>query len=150
MARNAVAIAALATLLESCIPIAGKLPAPPMLSEVDARATIVKAFASQNIALTPDQQLAIPLGSDDVAIVTADGYNDQLRIGFEYITSEDRHEFTEQVRQSIDKSNLEGPQHILTINAQPGCLNTQDNSTEVHLRQVVNDFLASLRAQGVI
>lgn len=150
LARNAIALAALAGLLESCFPIAGKLPAPPMLSEVDARATIMKAFASQNITLSPDQQLAVLDGSDTLAVVTADGYNEQLKIGFEYITPADRNEFYEQVRQSLDRTKLDGPVHILTIDAQPSCSNTQDNSAELHLQQVVNDFLASLRAQGVI
>jgi hypothetical protein len=142
--RDAALLATIATLMQSCFPIMG-VPLPPkILSENEARAKIVNLFAKRGVALTEDSMLQIKTDGDSIRLVL-DGYNDSLRVGYEYIQGTDMETFTPEACAEIDSLQATGAQHILLI---------KDRESATRYEQVtdmiVERFLNTLKAQGII
>ncbi len=145
--RDAAALLSLVALLDSCgtEPTGGVPPPPQLLSEASARQIIKQVFTARSITLDTSQVVTIPLSPTDTLELNLDSFNDSLQVGYEYIYEGDNTEFTPAIRNTLDSLNEESMPHILTLDAE-----TQRAAAEAHLQQVVNEFLDSLHAQGVI
>jgi hypothetical protein len=144
--RDAAVLIAVATVLDSCVPpLMGKLALPKYVTELDARQAIGEVFATQGVKLKPDRTVAVRFGQSDSLVLSIDGFNDSLQVGYEYVSVDDRAMFTPGVCARLDSLNRSASPHILTVDAE-----VQQDGAEAHLRQVVETFLDSLKAQGVI
>jgi hypothetical protein len=145
--RDVSALLALAALIESCDDhTTSGVPIPPnFISEVNARRVITNVFTARNIALDSNQVVTIPLDGVDTLVLNVDGFNDSLQVGYEYILWDDALEFTPAVSSVLDSLNHHATPHVLTVDAEPRGANA-----EAHLQQVVQQFLDSLGAHGVI
>jgi len=145
--RDAAALLALAALLDACDerPLGG-VPVPPRyVSEIDARQIMNQVFADRDITLDSSQVVTIPIGVHDTLTLNVDGFNDSLQVGYEYILWDDQEQFTPDVSRTLDSLNLAATPHILTVDAE-----LDKAGAEAHLQLVVQEFLDSLAAQGVI
>lgn len=135
----------LAVLLESCIGIHGKMPAPELMSEVDARDAITRAFSSRQMSVVSDQVLTVRINESDSAVVKLDGYDATKRVGFEYVSLEDKDKLSQAVQHRLNNAKYTEPPHVLIIDA-----NDTAYKTDTYLQQVVASFLDSLKAHGMI
>ena len=81
----------------------------------------------------------------DSTVLYIDGYNDSLRVGYEYIADKDRDDFTYDVVDALaDSTEADGP-YIKTVNEVIDHSSSQD-----HLELTVESFIDTLKAHGVI
>jgi hypothetical protein len=138
---------ALAALLDACDeqPLGG-MPVPPKyVSEVDARQIINQVFIDRDITLDSSQIVSIPMGAHDTLILNVDGFNDSLKVGYEYILWDDQEQFTPAVSRTLDSLSDSATPHILTVDAE-----LDKAGAEAHLQTIVREFLDSLAEQGLI
>jgi len=122
LAAKGTVSAALLVLLESCdvgigitgdtggTGVTGPPPVrPDFLTEHEARVIITNVFARNGITLAPDVALSLIDSQGDTTRVTLDGYNDSLRVGYEYAyEDEDLDTFTHNLIAQID-ADAAGP-----------------------------------------
>ena len=145
MVRETAALLALAALVESCDNPSGAPMPPRYVSEASARQAIGQVFAGRNLALDTSQVVRVPLDGVDTLVLNVDGFNDSLQVGYEYILWDDREQFTPPVCKTLDSLNLVATPHILTVDAEADRV-----GAEARLQLIVNQFLDSLAAHGVI
>ena len=134
--------ALLLALLESCEsvgPTGEPLSDPTMVTEAEARGIIDAAFLRRNIRLTPDVKIR-PAGLTDT--VSLDGYNDSLKVGYEYLAESDQSSFLPVVQMALEG---DPSRHIRIVKK---LYDTPDH--QQILRGQVDSFVDSLKVAGVI
>lgn len=118
--------------------------APDMVTENEARQIITQVFTGTGISLDENYRLAFQPSEPDSTILYVDGYNDSLRVGYEYLTPQDVI-FTQSVRSALaDSAKASGP-YIKTIGE------TIDNSNNrENLEMEIEAFIDTLKAHGII
>jgi hypothetical protein len=153
IAGGIASVAMLALLVSSCKPVGvvGPPPLPPdMVTEREARTIIDGIFARNGIDLQADVPFSFSLGDQNLINLELDGFNKDLNIGYEYISSEDQTTFTQEVVAELDKaceSNVSGP-HIKTIGTEYIYGEAEDAYED--LENTIQDFIADLRSRGII
>jgi hypothetical protein len=140
--KRGVSSAALLLLLDSCIG-AGLHGVPRWVevTEADARATIDSVFASNGIRLTPDFPFDVALSAKDTAHVTLDGYNDSLRVGYEYVSEADSKSVNNNVWEQItSNAAVSGPHVRIAWGAEERTV----------LAHVMQRYIDVLKAHGTI
>jgi hypothetical protein len=153
LVRNGALSAALLLMLESCegggfvgfgggTGTTGPPPVyPDFLTENEARTVINKVFVDNGIPLEADILMSIVDSRHNTVNVVLDGYNDSLRVGYEYVTGTDPLTFTPQVIESI-KMNTAGSGPYIGI--------APAEKHEVDLETLMQAFIDTLKAQGKI
>lgn len=146
--RGAVSLFALAA-IESLGCDTGTTGPPPVwpgfVTEEGARQVIEQVFADNGIQLERDLPFILHLAADDSVELSLDGFNDSLRVGYEYILEEDWQTFTDQVSDVLDSlANETGPY----VKPVPATTRFDDSAT--YLRATVQEFIDTLKAHGII
>jgi hypothetical protein len=139
--RDLAVLTALAALTETC----GPPPPPRFLSEYDARWIITQAFSNAGLSFREDTKVLVRLSGGNSTELNLDGYNDSLKVGYEYVSRGDRDEFTAEICRQLESSKYTSAPHVLTVDAL-----LERESPQEHLEGVVKAFLDSLKAHGVI
>jgi hypothetical protein len=147
--KRGVVSAALLAILESCdedggggTGITGPPPlVPQFLTENEARVIITNVFTDNGITLTPDVTLSIAGSHGDTTEVVLDGYNDSLRVGYEYVTPSDKVSFTSEVIARIRADATDSGPYI-TITGQQNYAG--------YLEFLMQEFIDTLKAHGKI
>jgi hypothetical protein len=151
--RRGVASAALLALLESCDGddgvwpggrgTTGVPPVPPAITETEARVIITNVFADNGIALTPDVTLSVIGGAGDTTEVVLDGYNDSLRVGYEYVYYNDENVFTHDLVAQLDADAAASGPYI-----KAAYMSYRGEGGE--LEYIMQAFIDTLKAHGKI
>ena len=102
-----------------------------------------------SITNPPNNQVP-PAPNKYLVTISAEDFNKDLNIGYEYITGEDETTFTQEVVADLDKaceSNVGGP-YIKTIDTQYIYGDTPEAYED--LENIIQDFIADLRSRGII
>ncbi|MFC2020128.1 hypothetical protein ACFLU4_09355 [Chloroflexota bacterium] len=129
--------------------VVGPPPSPPKaITENEARLRIIHTFEKYGIEL--DADVPMSFGSDNKTInLILDGYNEELRIGYEYISGNDRDTFTEKVASDTEKlidrlvenpSEANGP-FIKVI---------QPSASTDSIAKATEEFIRFLRDNGIL
>jgi hypothetical protein len=148
IARNSATLLMLGALLDSCggwVPMGGMPIAPKCVSEERAREIIGNVFVARGIRLQADWTVAVPIGHADSLSLNADGFNDSLQVGYEYISSDDGPVFTNDARYWLNNLDHSASPHVLVLNEE-----VERAEALNHLQQMTEAFLDSLKVQGVI
>jgi hypothetical protein len=144
--RDVAALLALAALIESCMWHTAGIPPPvKYFSELEARKAIEGAFSARGIRLQADRTVVLPTADSDSLVLTIDGFNDSLQVGYEYVVDQDWSVFTSDVCHLLDSVNRTATPHIAAFQAQ-----SPAEDSDKYLRRVAEAFLDSLKVQGVI
>jgi hypothetical protein len=143
MLKQGASTAALLLLLESCDDkgVGGVPVRPDFLTESEARAAITHVFANNGIALTADAPFEVVTAPGDTTTLPLDGYNDSLRVGYEYLANTDMVTFTASVRAKMDSATADtGPYVKIT----EGIVDADS------LGRIMQNFIDTLKAHGAI
>ena len=146
--KDSALAAAMMLLVESCGTTTGGIPnAPEMVTETEARSIVNRVLQNNGVAWQNDVPLTLSFGSGDTVHLVVDSYNDSLRVGYEYATSNDCATFTPRVSAALDSAaRAQGP-YIEVIDE----MNRHEHSDyEQFLETSMQQFLDTLRAHGVI
>jgi hypothetical protein len=147
IAKGSLAVALMATFLDSCncVGVTGPPPLPPeMVTENEARAVINRVFARNDIILEPDKSLTFHFTQNDSALLNLDGYNDSLKIGYEYIYQNDKSSFNSQIVNALDSvAHSPGGPHVKAVEAIP-----KYSDYGIFLDSLMQKFIDTLKAQG--
>lgn len=149
-ARGGISSLLLMALTEACgdtgIGTTGPPPVmPDMLTEAEARAIIDRIFIENEIALEKDFPLIFRWAEDSLAF-EVDGFNDSLKVGYEYVErySEDQ-VFTQEFRTALDSAgNADGP-YIDLIR-----LEFFDHDQQATVEAEIEAFIQKLKGMGII
>ncbi|PWB71850.1 hypothetical protein C3F09_07405, partial [candidate division GN15 bacterium] len=117
--REVAPLAAITALLQSCSsggPTSGVPEPPRLITEAEARAVIDSAFATEDIAMRSDVDTTIHFAPNDSASLSLDGYNDSLKVGYEYVGGADSLTFTPEVCDKLDDSTYTMEPSVLVMN----------------------------------
>lgn len=117
---------------------------PDMITETEARQIITQVFTDNGIGLVEDYRLAFQPGEPDSTILFVDGYNDSLRVGYEYVTDPDYSTFGPAWAALADSAEADGP-YIRTVSE----YTDEPRSVEV-LELEIEAFIDTLKSRGVI
>jgi hypothetical protein len=138
----------LLALLEACDDVGTTGPPPVMpdwVTENEARGIVERVFADSGIALQRDVPLVLRFGPDDSTTVTLDGFNDSLRVGYEYLAGDEYWTFGPLIRSAlVDSTNGDGP--YVDVFGPEYKFDAYQQDIERHIEA----FLDTLRAHGVI
>ena len=112
-----------------------------MLTENEARAVITNVFTGNGIQLTPDVTISIVGSHGGTTDVVLDGYNDSLRVGYEYVSPSDAASFTSEVIARINADAAGSGPYIKTEAQQFGA---------DELEYLTQAFIDTLKAHGNI
>lgn len=146
--KGAAATALITLLFEACGNggQTGPPPVPPeLVTESEARVVIDQVFADNNVDLAHDVPKFFAHPPGDSTELDLDGYNDSLDVGYEYISGQDHEVFTWGVVQALDSASRDAGPYIKAlreIEESPGA--------DSLLESIMQEFLDSLKAQGVI
>ncbi|MCX6832424.1 MAG: hypothetical protein NT028_09905 [candidate division Zixibacteria bacterium] len=146
--KDSALAAAMMLLVESCGTTTGGIPnAPEMVTETEARSIVNRVLQNNGITWQNDAPLTLSFGSGDTVHLVVDGYNDSLRVGYEYANDNDYATFTPRVTAALDSlAKAQGP-YIEVM----GEINRYEHSNyEQLLEMSMQQFLDTLRAHGVI
>lgn len=123
----------------------GPPPIPgDMITENEARQIITRVFTDNGIGLIEDYRLAFQPDKPDSTILWVDGYNDSLRVGYEYITNPDYSTFGPARAALADSAEADGP-YVKTINQ------LEDTPHKLEIFELyIETFIDTLKARGVI
>ena len=124
--------------------VVGPPPLPPKyITESEARIIINQVFAQNGIQLDDDVPYSLVTGNRTIAL-ELDGFNEQLKLGYEYISSaEDWETFTPEVVTALDEA-------CASKNASPCIEIIQPTENKEYLENAVQEFIAELRSTGVL
>lgn len=156
LAAKGAASAALLILLESCdggtgvtgatggTGVTGPPPMPPdFLTENEARVIITNVFTENGITLTPDVALSIIGSNGDTAGVVLDGYNNSLRVGYEYVCYNDEASFTDELIAQLEVDAAGSGPYIKATGRYA-------EKRADDLEQLMQAFIDTLKAHGKI
>jgi hypothetical protein len=144
MFKRSASSAALLLLLESCgeTGTTGPPPVrPDFLTENEARAAISQVFTTNGIDLTANAPFEVVTAPGDTTTLALDGYNDSLRIGYEYLADADNDSFTAAVIAKMDSA---------TADAGPYVKITEEIVDADSLARIMQNFIDTLKAHGAI
>jgi len=131
----------------------GGILAPDFVTENEARSIIKAVFDDNNVNLEEDISYFLKQGETDSIELNLDGYNDSLKVGYEYIYDEDYFTFDDQTVKTLDSLiNESGPY----IESSPyiKCIDEIDKEEnpkyEKYLEETIQEFIDYLKTQGVI
>ena len=101
----------------------------------------MNVFADNGITLTPDVGISIVGSHGDTTDVVLDGYNDSLRVGYEYVTPSDEAGFTSEVMAQIDADAAGSGPYIKA---------TEMSLSADYLEYLMQAFIDTLKAHGKI
>jgi hypothetical protein len=136
-------------LVESCggTTTGGVPNAPEIVTETEARSIVDHVLQNNGIAWQNDVPLTLGFGSGDTVHLVVDGYNDSLRVGYEYVTGNDNATFTPRVTAALDSvAKTQGP-YIKIIEQ---TYKHDDSEYGQILEILMQQFLDTLKAHGVI
>lgn len=142
--RSTTVSTALLLILQSCdgTGTTGPPPVPPeLITENEARAVITGIFSDNGISLASDVPLSLVASQDDTTRVVLDGYNESLRVGYEYLSEDDNLTFTQELTTSIEANNAGSGPYIKV---------TYPESNADYLEYLTQAFIDTLKAQGKI
>jgi hypothetical protein len=141
--KQGASTAALLLLLESCDDkgVSGVPARPDFLTESEARAAITHVFTSNGIALTADAPFEVVTAPGDTTTLPLDGYNDSLKVGYEYLAGTDAVTFTTAILAKIDST---------TADAGPYVKITEEMVDADSLGRIMQNFIDTLKAHGAI
>ena len=149
LARGGVSTFLLLALQEACDGggVTGPPPVEPdMVTENEARQVIKQLFAEHGVALQEDVQVLFNLLNGTPVGFVADGYNDSLRVGYEYMNPDWEREYVpEPSRVALEKGdNAEG--------AFVKFVDSMEKSSDYAaiLRSQIEAFISVLKANGII
>ncbi len=146
LAKKGIVPAALMLILESCdgTGTTGPPPIEPeFITEQEARQAINIIFAGNGISLDEDVPIRFDLGGNDSTDLVIDGFNSDLRVGYEYITGRDDTSFTPQVIEALDEAAEGAGPYI-----KPAFRAYEYELEE--LQETMRAFIDTLKAHGVI
>jgi hypothetical protein len=148
--KDSAMVASMVLLVESCS--GGGTTGPPpvlpdMVTESEARSIVNRVLQNNGITWQNDAPLILGFGVGDTVHLVVDGYNDSLRVGYEYATDGDHSTFTPRVITALDSvAKVQGP-YIEVIDE----INRREHSGyEQLLEMSMQQFLDTLKAHGVI
>jgi hypothetical protein len=146
--RDSAMVASMALLIESCGTTTSGVPnAPEMVTETEARSIVNHVLQDNGITWQSDALLTLSFGSGDTVRVVVDGYNDSLRVGYEYAIGNDYATFTPRVTAALDSlAKAQGPY----IKIMDEIDRHEHSNYEQILETSMQQFLDTLRAHGVI
>ena len=115
-----------------------------MATEVEARAVIKRVFTENGIVLKDDVAMDVSTAQGVTRSVVLDGYNDSLRVGYEYLVDKTDTEFDSSVCDALDSVFAENGPFVEVIDQA-----NYDNREEL-LTNTVQEFLDTLKARGII
>lgn len=125
--------------------ITGPPPIPgDMITENEARQIVTRVFTDNGIGLIEDYRLAFQPDEPDSTILFVDGYNDSLRVGYEYVTDPDYPTFGPAWAALADSAEADGP-YIRTVTEY-----TDDPRSVEIIELEIEAFIDTLKARGVI
>ncbi|MBI4720717.1 MAG: hypothetical protein HY770_05775 [Chitinivibrionia bacterium] len=127
--------------------VVGPPPLPPeLVTENEARLVIEQVFEDNGIPMERDVLLMLRLAGGDSVGIELDGFNDSLRVGYEYISyPEDRGEFNWHVRETLDSLFSEDGPYIKGIDTWG-----KYDGFESILRLEIEAFIDTLKSHGII
>ena len=149
MKRGALSVVMLALLESTACEDVGTTGPPPVLpslvTENEARRVIERAFGAHGIRLQEDIGVMFHYGDNDSALLALDGYNDSLRVGYEYVSRTDEPAFTPAVKTALDSLVDHGGPYVEPIDG----IETRQDYEKI-LQQIVDEFVDTLKAHGVV
>lgn len=127
--------------------ISGPPPVPPdMVTENEARQVIKQVFDEHGVGLQEDVQVLFNLLDGTPVGFVADGYNDSLRVGYEYMNPDWEQEYIpEPYRVALESGdNVEGAFVKFTESME------KSSDYAVILRSQIETFIETLKANGII
>jgi hypothetical protein len=147
LAKRGTVSALMLVLLEACSGEGGTgLTGPPpiiptLVTENEARQVIEQTFGVHGVSFDEDVRFVLNHGPNDSTELQLDGFNDSLQVGYEYIYDLDALSFTPRAQSALDSLVNENGPYIKPINAV--------DHPEI-IRQVVEEFIDTLKANGII
>jgi len=148
--RDSAIVAGMVLLVESCS--GGGTTGPPpvlpdMVTETEARSVVNRVLQNNGITWQNDAPLSLSFGVGDTVHLVVDGYNDSLRVGYEYVTRNDNATFTPRVMAALDSAaKAQGP-YIEVIDE----IDRREHfDYQQLLERSMQQFLDTLKAHGVI
>ena len=144
-----VTAALLMSLTEACdtgVGVTGPPPVmPQMVTENEARQAILQVFAENGILLEEDFPVVFRWAQDSLAF-DADGFNDSLQVGFEYVDPDgEAVRFSSDARAAIsDAASGDGP-YVDLLGPMP-----MDQQGIPTLQAEIQAFIDGLKSQGII
>jgi hypothetical protein len=131
--------------------VVGPPPMPPnLITEQEARNAIKQIFQTSGVVLADD--VVFSLKSDNRTFqLVLDGFNEKLKIGYEYISQEDRESFNPAVVSTLDKdaAQKDGP-FIKTIDGGYYFSDAEKSESMAKIEKSIKDFINYLKANGVL
>ncbi|MDI6739956.1 MAG: hypothetical protein QME74_06290 [Candidatus Edwardsbacteria bacterium] len=146
LAKGGAASLAMLLLLEACSkkPLGTTGPPPVMpdlLTENEARAVVNQVFANNQVGLQSDHDCVLKYSSGDSAVLNLDGFNDSLKVGYEYICGDsDQASLSPRVTQALDSARHHGGPYVRWS------YQTDDGN---YLKSRIQSFIDSLRSEGI-
>lgn len=130
----------------SCYGGSGPPPVmPDLVTETEARQIITRVFGRYGISLDENYPLVLRSGANDSIRVNVDGFNDSLRVGYEYYSEQDYNPFNNTADKALnDSAQASGP-YVKTLDGIP-----LDSPYRVLLERRVEAFIDSLKSHGII
>jgi hypothetical protein len=136
----------LSALLDACdgTGVTGPPPVEPdLVTENEARSVIEAVFTDNGITMINDVPVVLKWSPQDSTTLVLDGFNDSLRVGYEYHSSYNR--FLPEENQAIeDAIEGDGP-WIRVIDTQ-----SKDPGASTRIRLDIEAFIDTLKANGII
>jgi hypothetical protein len=135
---------------------------PPIFLEYPIRPIVDKIFLDEGIALIHNYPVSFPDDKSNIHNCSLDGFNDSLKIGYEYFSTNDEQSYEENYPASCDcNEDFIDPQaekFLCGSNSQTGwnilCIDRMEKTDNPYqladLELKVKDFIAELKAQGVL
>ncbi len=154
--RTAISMATAATVaLLGCIRPVGVVGPPPvrpdLVTENEARAFINQVFAQNGINLEVDVPFFFARDQKEPITLELDGFNKDLKVGYEYVSPEDQFSFTTEVRGELRQAS--------SVGDDGPCIGTFDPITYYgefeqpdlkRLESLVQEFIDDLRSRDVL
>ncbi len=131
-------------LIEGTGHVDGGLIEPPKLSEAEAKPIIESVFITNGIQLDKDISVAFMRNDTTTVHINLDGYNDSLRVGYEYMNYDEYDSLdTWDIREITEEAINDSGPYVKSIHEW-----YEENSES--LDEYVQTFIDSLRSQGII
>jgi len=118
---------------------------PDLVTETEARQIITRVFGHHGITLDEDYHLVLRSSANDSILVNVDGFNDSLRVGYEYYSEQDHYPFNHMAYKALnDSAQASGP-YVKTLDGVPLDIPYRDL-----LERRVEAFIDSLKSHGII
>ena len=124
---------------------------PDLVTENEARALVNQVFAQNGINLEVDVPFSFTRDQKETITLELDGFNKDLKVGYEYISPEDESTFTTEVVEELRQAS--------SVGDDGPCIGTFDPITYYgefeqpdlkRLESLVQEFIDGLRSRGIL